>query len=231
MKKKSLVVVLLLVVASIYASGQKNEISFVVGGTFSPDSTAVLRPPLKICIIGVPNCTTIRDSARIDTKVGIEGVYGRRIVGNSLASLYLELLVLGVPNREVRPAPLATIGFVPPVPSLSTPHDFSSIFFTPSLKLKVFPAAIVAPFISAGGGFAHYSSTTQQAASDVRSSTSNTTGAFQIGGGLDIKTPIPHLGFRAEVREFRTGQPQFSLGTKLDHHNNLFAGGGIVFHF
>jgi len=42
---------------------------------------------------------------------------------------------------------------------------------------------------------------------------------------------VPHLGFRAEVREFWTGQPKFDFGAKLDHHQNLFAGGGIVFHF
>ena len=31
----------------------------------------------------------------------------------------------------------------------------------------------------------------------------------QFGGGVDIKTGIPLLGFRAEVRDFVTGQPDF----------------------
>lgn len=233
MTKKTLVVVLLLVAVSSYALAQKNEISFVVGGTFSPDSTAFLREPGVTCIIGMPNCATVRDTASIETRLGLEGTYGRRLINIRVVAFYLELPVAGVLNREVRPAPLVSVLFPPTVP-LFTPHDFSSVFVTPSLKLKLFPAAVATPFISAGGGFAHYSSTTQQITTGgavMKSSTSNTTGAFQLGGGVDFKTPLPHVGLRAEVREFWTGRPDFTSGTSLNHRHNLFAGGGIVFHF
>jgi hypothetical protein len=54
----------------------------------------------------------------------------------------------------------------------------------------------------------------------------NTTGAFQVGGGVDVSTPIPLIGLRAEVREFYTGQPDFSTTQQ-----NLFVGGGIVLKF
>ena len=234
MTKKALVVVSLLVAVSVYGVAQKNEISFVVGGTFSPDGTAFLKESGVICVVGMPNCATVRDTASINTKIGIEGVYGRRIIGSKLASFYLELPVLSVPSREVHPAPLFTgTTLFPPSLLPFSPRDFSSIFVTPSVKIKLFPAAAVAPFVSAGGGFAHYSSTTQLFISGaaVSSRTSNTTGAFQVGGGVDIKTPLPHVGLRGEVREFWTGRPDFTSGTSLNHHHNLFAGGGIVFHF
>jgi hypothetical protein len=61
-------------------------------------------------------------------------------------------------------------------------------------------------------------------------SRSNTTWAFQAGGGLDLKTPIPVLGLRLEVRDLVTGLPDADLTSDVSHHN-LFAGGGVVFRF
>src|SRR5581483_2118780 len=197
------------------------------GGTFSPDTTATsFASGVGSCFITNSNCASARFSARIVTKAGFEGTYARRVLDAHAASLYVELPVLGVPDREVHLPPLNFATLFPPASLLASPLDFSSIFVTPSLKVKLLPDAPIAPFISAGGGMAHFSSRTQNGvlgASDT-SSTSNTTGAFQIGGGVDIRTPLPHLGFRAEVREFWTGQPRFNFGAKLDHHQNLFAG-------
>ena len=222
----------LLMMLSSYALAQKNEVSFVAGGTFSPDTTGTsFAPGVGTCVITNPNCASQRFSAGIETKAGFEGTFAHRFLDAHAASLYVELPVLGVPDREVH-VPNNTILSLPTFP-LATPLDFSSIFFTPSLKVKLLPDAPIAPFFSAGGGFAHFSSRTFNEAfgASAFSNTSNTTGAFQLGGGVDIKTPLPHLGFRAEVREFWSGQPKFNSGAKLDHHQNLFAGGGIVFHF
>jgi hypothetical protein len=222
----------LLAMFSSYAPAQKNEVSFVAGGTFSPDTHATVPgSAVDLCTITNPNCVLRRSPVGIETKAGFEGVYARRVVDAHAVSLYVELPVLGVPDREVH-LPVLNI-LVPRNFSEVAPLDFSSIFVTPSLKVKLLPDAPIAPFFSAGGGFAHFSSRTVHAtlAASAFSNTSNTTGAFQIGGGVDIKTPLPHLGFRAEVREFWSGQPRFDSGAKVDHHQNLFAGGGIVFHF
>ena len=158
------------------------------------------------------------------TAVSFQGNYGRRIVDFRAASLYLELPVVGVTRRDG--------------PSNKFVDHFSSIFFTPSLKVKLLPSAPISPFVSAGGGFAHFSSTFDSVSFNSVTSTftsqtvntSNTTGAFQAGGGFDIKTPIPALGFRVEVREFFTGEPDPDFGLN-DRHHNLVAGGGIVFRF
>ena len=233
MKTNALVVVLfLLFVLSNYASAQKNEISLVLGATFSPDTTAALRA--SSIIVECPTCPPIHDQARVATKFSFEALYGRRILHSPVASLYLELPVVFVPSRGVRPFPLVTVAVFPPPPTfvITVPHDFSSVFVTPSVKVKLLPEAVVAPFISAGGGIAHFSSTARESGFFNHSSTtSNTTGALHVGVGVDFKTPLPHLGVRAEVRDFWTERPDFSLETSLNHHHNVFAGGGIVFHF
>ncbi|HEX7960292.1 MAG TPA: hypothetical protein VF493_10265 [Terriglobales bacterium] len=45
-----------------------------------------------------------------------------------------------------------------------------------------------------------------------------------------MKTPIPVLGLRLEVRDFLTGLPDANLTSTVSHHNP-FAGGGLVLRF
>jgi hypothetical protein len=223
-----------LVILSSCALAQKNEVSFVAGGTFSPDTHAIsLVSGVNACKITNSSCGLSLSPTGIETKTGFEGVYARRVLDAHAASLYVELPVLGVPDRQLRLPPISFAALFPATAIVATPVDFSSIFVTPSLKVKLVPGAPIAPFVSAGGGFAHFNSNTVIAGlgASMTSSASTTKGAFQIGGGVDIKTPLPHLGFRAEVREFWSGQPKFAAGAKLDHHQNLFAGGGVVFRF
>jgi hypothetical protein len=111
----------------------------------------------------------------------------------------------------------------------------------PGLKVKLRPVAGLGPFFSIGGGFAHFNTTS--GASIVTGpgvpplvvvGSSENTGALQLGVGLDFKSPIPRLGLRAEVRDFRTGRPNFQFPVSLldsDTQHNLFVGGGVVLHF
>jgi hypothetical protein len=103
--------------------------------------------------------------------------------------------------------------------------EFSSIYFTPSAHVKLLPSSPISPFASVGGGFAHFR--------DSTGGSSATTGALQVGGGLDFKTPLPRVSFRAEFRDFITGRPgtgAFS-GFTSNHIQTFFAGGGVVFRF
>jgi opacity protein-like surface antigen len=184
------------ILLSTCAFAQQNELGFLAGGTFSPDSS---------------------------TSAGYQGVYARRIVDFHAASLYLELPVLGVTDRETPE---------------KFPEHFSSVFFTPSLKLKFLPGAPITPFLSVGGGFAHFDASFDTTAPSPTGSgliavpvnTSRTTGAFQAGAGLDIKTPVPMLGLRVEAREFRAGDPDPGFTSEPRHHN-VFVGAGIVLRF
>jgi len=177
---------------------QSNDVAVSFGGTFSPGAEGPARcEAILICPAG-------NVSRSVDPAFSIEGTYAHRLANFKLASLHLELPFMFTPTRKTE--------FLGP--------DFSTFFFTPSLRLKFLPSSGVSPFVSAGGGLGRFK----------QGSTSDNHGAFQVGGGVDFKTHLPLLGFRIEARDFVAGPPSFSSLTN-GHLNNLFVGGGIVLHF
>jgi hypothetical protein len=204
---------LLLVVAvsSTLSSAQKADVSFVVGGAFvSEDHVA----PGVNCTITCP----LAFNFRTDTHVFYEGTGAVRLANFKVASLHLEAPVAGIPSARV---------VFSGTPSSNT-LKLSSVFVTPSLRVKFAPGFPVSPWASIGGGWAHYT---------LDGSSANK-GALQFGGGVDIKTGIPLLGFRAQVRDFFTGQPDFGVvsiqtvgSPSLGRRHNVLAGGGIVLRF
>jgi hypothetical protein len=204
---------LLLVVAvfSTFSSAQKADVSFVVGGAFvSEDHVA----PGVTCTIPCP----LAFNFKTNTHVFYEGTGAVRLANFKVVSLHLEAPIAGIPSAKVE---------FPAIPSLNT-LKISSVFFTPSLRVKFAPGFPVSPWASIGGGLAHYN----------LAGPSESKGALQFGGGIDIKTGIPLLGFRAEVRDFVSGQPDFGIvsiqtvgSPSLGRRHNVLAGGGIVFRF
>ena len=195
---------------SSHGFAQSNEIGFLVGGMLSPNTDRVSG---VACISIDPNCAAAN---RTSSRISYEGVFAHRLANVHLASFYLELPVVGVPNRTVSHATLLP-------GTVNVFQDYSSVFFTPGLKLK-FSIPVLSPFVSVGGGFAHFSPDTNSLGT---SPSSSTTGAFQLGGGIDLGL-IPHIAIRGEVREFYTGDP-FSTFEASPH--NIFAGAGLVLHF
>lgn len=190
---------------------QKADVSFVVGGAFvSEDHVA----PGVNCTIPCP----LAFNFRTDTHVFYEGTGAVRLANFKLASLHLEVPVAGIPSAHV---------VFSEIPSLNA-LKLSSVFVTPSLRVKFAPGFPISPWASIGGGWAHY---------NLAGTTTNK-GALQFGGGVDIKTGIPLLGFRAEVRDFTSGQPDFGIvsiqtvgSQSLGRRHNVLAGGGIVLRF
>jgi hypothetical protein len=223
-RKVIAVISFVLFLSLTYALAQKNELGFVLGGAFSPDAQAPVSIGAGTCPISNFNCMISR-RVHVDSGVALEGVYGRRVLEVPLASLYLELPVVGVPARRLNPA-LVSFPAFPPAPTRS---DLAAIFVTPSLKVKFLAEAPISPIISIGGGLAHYRSNFEFSPQNT-GLVSTTTGAFQFGGGVDIKTPMEPLGFRLEVRDFQAGNPGTGFG-QLDHRHNIFAGVGVVFRF
>src|SRR5260221_2867332 len=202
--KRFAFLVLTFLAVSTFALAQKSEVAFVAGSTLSPGVTGP-----RICE-AVPVCPNTSAHFAIDPGFTFEGSYAYRLADFKAASLHLELPFVFSPARRAGT-------------SLLNRDTFSTFFFTPSVKLKLLPGAGVSPFVSAGGGLAHFG----------ESSTSNSTGAFQVGGGLDFKTHLPLLGFRLEVRDFISGRPGTSSFVSItsDHVQHIFAGGGITLHF
>jgi len=192
--------------ASTCALAQKADVAFVIGGSFVSDTQKTFLVP----------STTLTSTIKTDHHVFYEGAFAVRMLNAEVASLHLELPIAGMPSQSLH------FSNVPNV----TLNDFSTLFITPGLRLKLLPVAPVSPWVSFGGGWARY----------AVSGSSNNKGAIQYGGGLDFKL-APVIGLRAEVRDFVTGDPNFGLTSVLAgndsglHHHNILAGGGIVLRF
>jgi len=222
---RRVVVLLGIVLLPYFAFSQKNEISVSAGAAFASDQTATIGDP-SACSIAVPHCVfhLLTTSPK---QLGIEGTVAHRVFGIDAASIYLELPVMVVPNRKINAKSTDVFAFVD-----STVNGLA-VFFTPSLKLKFLASQPIAPWVSVGGGLAHVT-VNNGAFVTVTSDSSRNSAALQVGGGLDFKTPIHVLGFRAEFRDFWAGSPitarQF-FAVDRERQHNLFAAIGLVLKF
>lgn len=204
--KRFLILVAILCV-STFAAAQKVDAAFVVGGSFVSDTNTTFLAPFP--------ATTA--TIKTDHHIFLEGALGVRLLNAHVVSLSAELPVAGIPSTKLTETVTSTVL-----------DHISTVFITPGLRVKILPGAPISPWASIGGGWAHYSlkdaSVTQNKA------------ALQYGGGLDFKTGLPLLGFRAEVRDFVTGNPDFGFSSLFStdsglHHHNILVGGGIVLRF
>jgi hypothetical protein len=207
--KRTLTTLFCLFFLSSLAYSQAVDFAVLVGGIFTTDKTGPTG--VGTCTINNPFCgQTIHTPSRIS----YEGALGVRMVNLHLASLHFDLPVVGTPTRTLEQG-----GFR---------QDYSTVFFTPGLRLKV-SLPFLSPFAAVGGGFAHYSPGTTSCSpscTGVSNASSSTVGVFEAGGGLEFGTHIPLIGFRAEARFFHAGTPNFNVG-----QNQVFAGAGLVLKF
>src|SRR5215472_7465111 len=220
-KKNLMVLILSLGSYSVYVFAQNNEVSLSVGGVFVTDQTSTTTTLVPIpCLPTNPGCNIFTSHFTSSPGVAFMGNFARRVTAFGPASFYLEAPVVGGPGRDTtvsfRNGTLLGVDLV----TLSS----SSLFFTPSAKFKFLESSRISPFATVGGGLAHLGF----------ASSSRNTGALQFGGGLDFKSPIPHLGFRAEARDFFSGgnfQSSRLTSVSPAHQHVVFAGGGAVFRF
>lgn len=188
------------------ALGQKNELAGLIGRTFVSNQ-------------GVPNTNFFDNTVHFGNGLTFEVNYGRRILGNELLALSFEVPAVFDPSQRLNYG----INVVP--------EKYGSFFVTPAARVNIFPATAVSPWISLGGGFGHFSESSNLLFGGTNpGKTGTTTGVFQIGGGLDV-TPWPSLGFRLDVRDFNSGVPQLNVDTGKTRQHNIFVGGGVVWHF
>jgi Outer membrane protein beta-barrel domain len=210
------VLLLLSLLASSCSLAQKADASFVVGGSFVSDSKVTFGVP---CLLPpCPTSPTFIDHVQTGDHVFLEGTPAVRLLNAKAVSLHLEVPFAGIPSQSLRLSTVSTVVF----------SHMSSLYITPSFRLKLLPGSPISPWASIGGGWAHYS---------VDPDITTNKGALQYGGGLDFKI-APHVGIRGEVRDFVTGSPNFgivSLSTQTNqsglHRHNILAGGGVVLNF
>ncbi len=145
--------------------------------------------------------------------VGFQLNYAHRLFGVPGVGIYVETPFLaGFSNQRT-------------ITSLFTGQDYSSLYFTPGVKVKFLPAFFISPYIAGGVGLAHFSAS--------NGGGSENDFAADIGGGFDVKV-FPHISLRAEARDFITDTPGLNLNVLQNFTgktNNVVASGGVVIRF
>jgi opacity protein-like surface antigen len=143
---------------------------------------------------------------------GLQINYAHRLIGVPGLGLYVEVpFVAGFNGTEFNVEQLRRV-------------NYNNYFFTPGVKVKFVPGFFLSPYLAAGVGFAHFSNTGVNGASD-------TTYAVDFGGGLDI-TLVRFLALRLEARDFYTPSPTLiPLAGSFGNQNNVAVSAGIVVRF
>ena len=201
-----LVALAIILAGSGSVRAQKHEVSLLIGGMKTGDKDVVSPLPGNIQI-----------GWGLSYQIG----YSQRFFNGHLASLYLDVPLTLTPTRDINSAsnPLS-------------PRNYSSVFFTPGVKLKLTPpASPFSPYAVAGAGLAHFeSSSTLVGGQSNPGSRGSTHGVFDFGGGVDMRL-IPFVSLRGEVRDFVLGSPNFNVQVIGGRQNNITVAGGIVLRF
>jgi hypothetical protein len=191
------------------AAAQENELSGIIGRTFTSDQS----------ILGAP---AYDPDLRFSNGLSFEINYARNLIGmgRGFLSLTLEVPFVVNPDQDLHAAPPNRI-----------PEKYASFFVTPAVRLNAFPGQGVSPWVSFGSGFGHFAaSSTLLFGGNNPGTTGTNTGVIQAGLGLDVK--IFHgFSLRGEGRDFWSGVPQLNVNTGKSRQHNIFAGLGIVWHF
>jgi Outer membrane protein beta-barrel domain len=143
----------------------------------------------------------------------LEGTFAHRIAHIPLFAVSAELPVAGSFSSSI-----------PTVSGLTLAKSYTSLFITPGLRLRLAPSFPLSPYVSAGLGYGHFNRKLYGGGTS-----SDSTLALDIGGGLDLKV-LPFVSVRGEIRDFNSG----SLGIESEafgRQNNLFATIGLAVRF
>lgn len=211
--KQALLAVLIMAVSTLAAAqDEKNEITGIIGRTFISDQG-----------IHGPNAPTINPFVRSGKGLTFEVNFSRRMLGTEIYALSLEVPAVFNLDED-----LGSGGDV-------VPSGYRQIFVTPAVRLNLFPETRVTPWVSFGGGFAHFTESKDLNYSGTNPGGSSTSGVIQGGLGLDVspfERRFKRFSFRGEVRDFYSGTPSLPLAnTGKTRQHNYFVGGGVIWHF
>lgn len=145
--------------------------------------------------------------------------YAQRLLDAKLAALYFEIPLAGTPRTKVN------------TQNALTPKTYSSLFFTPGVKLKLLPGRKYSPFALMGVGLAHFREGDTRTNNQPNPNPSARTDAvFDFGFGLDVRL-IRVLSIRGEVRDFYAELPPLSVRALSDRQHNALISGGVVVRF
>lgn len=194
------------------AQDQPNQITGIIGRIFISDQG-----------IQGPNAPTTNPFVRSGKGLTFEINYSRHLMGNGVWGISGEVPAVFNLDEDLNSG-----GDV-------VPQDYRQIFVTPALRVNLFPATAVSPWVSIGGGFAHFSENKNLNYYGSNPGGSTNSGVLEGGFGLDVnpfRGRFHKLGFRGQVRDFWSGTPDLPLAdTGKSRQHNYFVGGGAVWHF
>ena len=215
MSGKQVVIAVLAVImcflgASAAAQDEVNQLTGIIGRTIISDQ-------------GIPGASYFNPFVRSGKGLTFEVNYSHRFFGTSIYAVSGEVPAVFNFDEDLNSG--ANV----------VPIDYRQIFVTPSVRVNLFPATAVSPWVSIGGGFGRFSENKTLIYGGKNPGGSSTTGVMQAGFGLDV-TPFQNrfrrFGFRGEVRDFWSGTPDLPLAaTGKSRQHNFFVGGGVVWHF
>ncbi len=145
--------------------------------------------------------------------------YAERLLNARIAALYFEVPFAGTPRTTIKTT------------NALTPGSYSSIFFTPGIKVKLLPGGKYSPFAIVGVGLAHFrEGDTTVDNQPVANRSSKTDAVFAFGFGLDVKVRSI-LSIRGEVRDFYSDLPPLNVRALSDRQHNALISAGIVLRF
>jgi hypothetical protein len=203
-KLRLLIIAALIVLSFDSSYAQTNEFAFTSGGLKLGERGFDLPRPGFI---------------NFGTGFTYEFNYARRLIDAKLAALYFEVPVAGTPRTKVK------------TDNVLSPRSYSSIFFTPGLKVKLLPGGRYSPFAALGVGLSHFreSDTTIDNQPNLNRDT-GTDPVVDFAFGLDVKV-ISVLSIRGEVRDFYAELPPLNVRALKDRQHNALISGGIVLRF
>jgi len=186
------------------AKAQKNEASFLVGG-------------LKTGSRGITDAAAGSIDSGASTAYEIN--VATRLLNARLVSLYFEFPLIVAPNTDLTSS------------NVLVPKNYSSIFFTPGLKLKAWTMSPISPYVVLGIGLGHFNSSgTLLSGQPNPGSKATTKFVYDVGGGIDLRL-IPFVALRGEIRDLISGNPSFSVPVSGDRQHNVLFAGGVVLRF
>ena|SRR5215467_13584377 len=163
-----------------------------------------------------PDGTSPTGTTKVNTAFAFEVNYAAQLISGKAAALEINVPLLAVPTSQTNAS------------NLLTAKSYSSLYLTPGLRVRL--GTIISPYVEAGVGFARFGPSSTNLGGGPSGATSTTKSAFSVAGGVDLRLKKSPVGFRFEARELYTGVPNLAI-PKLNLHNNVLLGGGIVLKF
>jgi len=202
MKLRTIGVAIAVLVCAASAAAQQNEVSLTVGA---------MRPG-KITLAPSTGITDVSGG----TSFALQAGYSTRFLTVGLASLYFDFPLALVPKTTLDTTNALSV------------RSYSSLFFTPGVKLKALPLGKVSPYAVAGIGLARLNP--GDTTNGGGSLGSQIVGAYSLGGGVDVKA-APFISLRGEVRDYTISKLGFDIDLLKKRQHNLFVTAGVVLRF